>query len=116
MPAHPSYNTYNKELTVLRKGHALYHPEPVNGRPVEIGDVGFIVAGSFQFLFSATGGADDPVQVHGVPEGFVPLELSPEALDIRETGIQAGPLHGRTVVSNPTAWDQASARSVFLDL
>ncbi|KAG5652184.1 hypothetical protein H0H81_005983 [Sphagnurus paluster] len=98
MPA--PHDTYTEQLSVLRKGHPLYYPDPAAGRPpIGIGDVGFIREGKFQFLFSATRAADDPVQVNGVPDGFVPLNLDPQTLDIHERDLEPGPLHSESVVS-----------------
>ena len=55
-------------------GYALWEPSPTNpGRPVQVGDVGFIRDGRFYRLFSALLPADDPSQEYGVPEHYKPL-------------------------------------------
>ena len=55
-------------------GYALWEPRPENpNRPVQVGDVGFILEGRFCRLFNALLPADDPSQEFGVPEYYEPL-------------------------------------------
>ncbi|KAI0290366.1 hypothetical protein BC826DRAFT_970466 [Russula brevipes] len=50
-------------------GHALWEPNPRRAdRPVQVGDVGFVLKGKFQRLFNALLPADDPSHDLGVPE------------------------------------------------
>ena len=58
-------------------GYALWEPRPKNpNRPVQVGDVGFILKGRFHRLFSALLPADDPSQEFSVPEYYEPLVLT----------------------------------------
>jgi len=63
------YNIFREQLAIRfpSYGHALWDPSPEEpGRPVEIGDVGFIRDGKFHRLFNALNPED-------VPEGYAPL-------------------------------------------
>jgi hypothetical protein len=95
MPA--AHDIYNEELRALRRGDALYHPEPAVGEmPVEIGDVGYTAQGGFCRLFNVCRPADDPINEQwGVPEGFQPLDMGRVRAYDRELG--PGPLHSETI-------------------
>jgi hypothetical protein len=112
MPA--AHEIYNEELRGLRRGDALYHPEPVARAlppeigsddnqptvvyevPVRIGDVGYTKQGAFYRLFNAGRSADDPINSRwGVPDGFEPLGIGDPLFFDAE--LEAGPLHGKTI-------------------
>lgn len=70
------YEIFREQLAIKYPsyGYALWEPSPRNpNRPVQIGDVGFILEGRFCHLFSALLPADDPSQNFGVPEHHEPL-------------------------------------------
>ena len=72
------YDTYRDQLASLLRGHALWEPDPSGlYDQVQVGDVGYVREGHFLRLFNALLSAGDHVQVHGVPEGFVPLNIGP---------------------------------------
>ena len=53
-------------------------PSLYRRRGVSIGDVGIITSsGGFSFLFNICQPHDHPVNLWGVPDGFVPVELKP---------------------------------------
>lgn len=55
-------------------GHALWEPSPRNpDRPVQVGDVGFMLRGRFHRLFNALLPADHLSHELGVPEHHEPL-------------------------------------------
>ncbi|KAL0569633.1 hypothetical protein V5O48_012331 [Marasmius crinis-equi] len=73
---------YATALSTLRRGCALFIPEP-NGElsteyqenGVQIGDVGILrTDGSFDFIFNVCRSASDPINQYGVPDGFIPLQ------------------------------------------
>jgi hypothetical protein len=70
------YEIFRENLAIKYPsyGYALWEPRPTNpNRPVQVGDVGFILEGRFHRLFSALLSADDPSQEFGVPEFYVPF-------------------------------------------
>ncbi|KAH9074324.1 hypothetical protein EDB83DRAFT_1955510 [Lactarius deliciosus] len=72
------YDTYRDQLASLYHGHALWVPDPAGLYDhVRIGDVGYVKQGHFNRMFNALLFADDPTQMYGVPEGFVPLNMGP---------------------------------------
>ena len=72
------YDIYRDQLASLHRGHALWEPDPSGlYDQVQVGDVGYVREGYFVCLFNALLSADDHAQVHGVPEGFVPLNIGP---------------------------------------
>lgn len=72
------YNTYRDQLAGLLRGHALWEPDPSGlYDQVQVADVGYVREGHFLRLFNASLSADHRAQVHGVPEGFVPLNIGP---------------------------------------
>ena len=72
------YDTYRDQLASLYRGHALWVPDPAGlYDQVGVGDVGYVKQGHFLRMFNALLPADDPKQVYGVPEGFVPLNMGP---------------------------------------
>lgn len=74
---HP-YEVYASQLIHLGYGHPLWNPEPAESDPVEIGDVGFVSEGRFHRLFNAIRSKDHPMNLRGVPDGFVQLRLPDE--------------------------------------
>ncbi|EKM59339.1 uncharacterized protein PHACADRAFT_136937 [Phanerochaete carnosa HHB-10118-sp] len=70
-----SADVYAQELRRHGHGEPLWFPEPVvKFGEVLIGDVGYLDDGGFYRLFNVLRPADDPINVRGVPKGFVPLE------------------------------------------
>ncbi|VDB96089.1 unnamed protein product [Peniophora sp. CBMAI 1063] len=85
MPSERAALGYEKDMRLRKRGHALFNPHPgyhqdpvsraLNLNPaVEIGDVGLILNGSFHLLFNIHRAKDDPHQIKGTPDNFVPLE------------------------------------------
>jgi len=94
MPA--AYDIYTDQLRELRRGQALYYPEPSPEEgPVEIGDVGYTKQGAFCRLFNVSRAADDPAQLLGVPEDFQPLNMG--RIRHYDAALEPGPLHSRTI-------------------
>jgi len=94
MPA--AYDIYTDQLRELRRGQALYYPEPSPEEgPVEIGDVGYTKQGAFCRLFNVSRAADDPAQLLGVPEGFRPLNMG--RIRHYDAALEPGPLHSKTI-------------------
>ena len=94
MPA--AYDVYTEQLRELRRGLALYYPEPSpDDGAVEIGDVGYTKQGAFYRLFNVSLPANDPAQSLGVPEGFQPLDMG--RIRHFEAALEPGPLHSKTV-------------------
>jgi hypothetical protein len=93
MPA--AHDTYAEQLRELRRGHALYYPEPRPEGPIEIGDVGYIKHGAFFRLFNASLDPSDPRQQFGVPEDFVKLDLG--TIYTFEAALEPGPLYSKTI-------------------
>ncbi|KAH9172744.1 hypothetical protein EDB89DRAFT_1885764 [Lactarius sanguifluus] len=72
------YDTYRDQLASLYHGHALWVPDPAGLYDhVRVGDVGYVKQGHFNRMFNALLSANDPTQMYGVPEGFVPLNMGP---------------------------------------
>lgn len=84
----PSFQTdcevYVRSLIGRGHGYPLWQPMPLSEHPsaeykargTSVGDVGYITYdGRFRFLFSATHPADHPIQCHGVPSAFTPLQI-----------------------------------------
>jgi hypothetical protein len=94
MPA--AYDIYADQLREIRRGQALYYPEPSPDEgPVEIGDVGYTRQGAFCRLFNVSRAADDSAQLLGVPEGFRPLNMG--RIRHYDAALEPGPLHSRTI-------------------
>ena len=73
------YDIFREQLAIKYPsyGHALWGPTPRSPyRPVQVGDVGFILRGKFHRLFSALLPADDPSHEFGAPEYHQPLTPS----------------------------------------
>jgi hypothetical protein len=81
---------YVRQLLPKKYGYPLFIPAPHNNLPREyrnrgtsIGDVGIIKPnGSFSFVFSICTPAGSPVNCFGVPQGFEPLVLGPEGIEV----------------------------------
>ena len=89
---------YSEQL--LAKGHGLplWEPEPSELGEVQIGDVGFIDNGGFCRLFNATRPADDPINLCGVPQGFIPLEYNKKALlHTSSKFVPPGPIYSSSI-------------------
>ncbi|KZV68392.1 hypothetical protein PENSPDRAFT_17215 [Peniophora sp. CONT] len=81
MPSHDPALLYAIQMAPQGRGYALFNPQPlrrgnelVRDPCVDIGDVGYISDGSFHLLFNVHRQSHDPLQIHGVPRGFRPLE------------------------------------------
>jgi hypothetical protein len=61
MPVDPPFDVYREKLSALSQGFALWNPSPPEGiyDQVSIGDVGYIVGGSFIRMFNVTRPWDD---------------------------------------------------------
>ena len=69
-------DTYRDQLASLYHGHALWEPDPARLYDrVRVGDIGYVKRGRFFRMFNILLQANDPAQVHGVPEGFVQLNM-----------------------------------------
>ncbi|KZP31970.1 hypothetical protein FIBSPDRAFT_848945 [Athelia psychrophila] len=75
---------YARQLLPRKRGYPIFVPEPgvdwprqFIDRGEDVGDVGFIVDGLFFFVFSLCAPADDPVNCHGVPDGFQQFRPEP---------------------------------------
>jgi hypothetical protein len=88
---------YARLLLPKRLGFPLWHPEPYDNLPdeyrkegVRIGDVGIVTPdGEFDFLFNICASSDDPINHHGVPNGF---ENVSEIVEISRTeGFHSAP-------------------------
>ncbi|TBU27184.1 hypothetical protein BD311DRAFT_807886 [Dichomitus squalens] len=90
------WNIYAEQLLPLGYGHPLWYPEPVGGREILIGDVGwFRTNGQFTPLFNVKSSREGPVnQQIGVPRGFTVFD-SPGS-------------SSRTVFTNPNSIMQRS--------
>ncbi|KAL0567351.1 hypothetical protein V5O48_014644 [Marasmius crinis-equi] len=72
---------YARSLYILRRGCALFIPEPNDDlsqeyreKGAQIGDVGVLRAdGKFDFIFNVCCPDSDPINQYGVPDGFIPL-------------------------------------------
>jgi hypothetical protein len=65
---------------------------------VQLGDVGFIdQEGCFSRLFNAMAEKDSPLNKHGVPQGFAPLELNPRLYAFLPENHAPGPLTSASV-------------------
>jgi hypothetical protein len=81
---------YARQLLPKKYGYPLFIPAPHNNLPPEyrdrgtsIGDVGIIKPnGSFSFVFCICAPATSPVNCFGVPEGFEPIVLGPEGIEV----------------------------------
>lgn len=94
MPA--AYDIYSDQLRELRRGQALYYPEPSpEDGPVQIGDVGYTKQGAFCRLFNVSKPANDLAQILGVPEGFEPLYMG--RIRTFDAALEPGPLHSKTI-------------------
>lgn len=92
-----SHNVYSDQLLTLQRGFALWEPDPAGEyEHVEVGDVGYLMWGSFQRLFNVFLPAEHPSQNRGVPECFEPLVL-PESRRVKSRILPAGKYMSRSV-------------------
>ena len=79
-PPEEPYNIYREQLSSHYRGHALWHPNPVESlfkHPghVSIGDVGYLDNGAFMRIFNVGLPRDDPSNKFiEIPEGYKPLK------------------------------------------
>ena len=97
---------YAEQLQRYGHGHALWWPQHTQGpdglkREIDIGDVGYIDRdGAFHPLFNVTYSADDERNAGCVPtDNFAPLAYSPNAVEMKESFLPAGPMHSSSVTS-----------------
>ncbi len=96
------YDSYRDQLACLYNGHAVWMPDPAKQYDrVRVGDVGFMDRGYFVRMFNSLSSVDDPIQVFGVPEGFISLNMGPFQ-NIRTQNFSNGEYCSNTV----TALDQ----------
>ncbi|KAF9542386.1 hypothetical protein CPC08DRAFT_589817, partial [Agrocybe pediades] len=82
---------YYQNLVTKRRGLPLWIPQPPYNLPthhqqngVSFGDVGVVSpSGSFYFFFNIFYSSDHIINSGGVPEGFKPLDLRLDSLNIR---------------------------------
>ncbi|KAI0749240.1 hypothetical protein C8Q80DRAFT_1218489 [Daedaleopsis nitida] len=100
-----AWDIYAEQLLPLGYGHPLWVPEPcVEAGQVRIGDVGYLRAGGFRFMFNSTSGGDHPINRRmGIPSGFRVFEL-PEHLVVRRPNeIIQTQLHSASLRSSSVA-------------
>jgi hypothetical protein len=74
----PPFDVYQKHLSFLSHGLALWHPSPLERiyDRVSIGDVGYIDEGAFIRMFNVTRPWDDPSNGNfGNPDQYEPLNF-----------------------------------------
>ncbi len=102
------YDTYRDQLASLYHGHALWVPDPAGLYDrVRVGDIGYVKQGHFDRMFNTLLPANDPTQVYGVPEGFVPLSTGPFN-NIRKLNLFQGDYCSNTVTVDHEDWRQAA--------
>lgn len=70
---------YISHMRFLHPKHiALWFPTPLDGKEVEIGDVGYIYKGAFRRLFNATVDAFDDMNEDRAPDGHKPIPFQPD--------------------------------------
>ncbi|KIP05420.1 hypothetical protein PHLGIDRAFT_128904 [Phlebiopsis gigantea 11061_1 CR5-6] len=87
----PPEAAYIYAQQLLGRGHGLplWHPEQTQA---ELGDVGFIHHGYFHPIFNIFRTRDDPINHQGVPDGFIPLQISPLFIRYNEQYLGPGPI------------------------
>lgn len=94
-----AHSRYAELMLELELGLPLWHPEPTSHGETLLGDVGYMRDGAFQRLFHAMLPADDPINAHGVPEGFEVLQLDKtELFHSDDQYLPAGPICSAAVV------------------
>jgi hypothetical protein len=74
------YEVFREQLAIRYPGHghAIWGPSPPTERSynaVQVGDVGFMLRGSFHRLFNALLPEDDESRRGGIPPHYKPLEI-----------------------------------------
>ncbi|RDX40538.1 hypothetical protein OH76DRAFT_1366095 [Lentinus brumalis] len=93
-------DVYTKLLFRRGHGYPLWEPEPTKAGEVLVGDVGYILEGSFYRLFNATLPAGHAVhQQWGVPDGYEPFIYPDTLLHRRAHALQPGPICSTSVVA-----------------
>ena len=106
---------YAEELGRIGYGKPLWMPEQPSEASIELGDVGFIErstyfprcdvselmmlpgSGAFTRLFNATRPSGDPLNVKGVPEDFVQLDISNMSKAEHPRFLSNGPIVSKSV-------------------
>ena len=96
-----SAEIYAQQLFGKGYGHALWYPEPSTDltadQKIEIGDVGYIVDGSFIRFFNVMKGEDDETnKTHGLGECYTRL-LESKMERVLPNEIQSGKVLSRSV-------------------
>ncbi|TBU44308.1 hypothetical protein BD309DRAFT_42643 [Dichomitus squalens] len=96
-----AWDIYAEQLFTLGYGHPLWVPEPcVESGEICIGDVGYLRAGGFRFIFSSMKEQDHPRNTRiGVPQGFQPFRPPGHQLVRRPNEIMQGQLHSANLRS-----------------
>lgn len=107
------FAVYERLLSKLKLGHALWQPEPSKNGEIQIGDVGFIHEGGFVRLFNVFEEKDSQLNKESVPDDFRCFQQPREKLrNTRLVAIKEGRLQstsmqtvelnltGQTYVSN----------------
>ncbi|KAG6860209.1 hypothetical protein C0995_014242 [Termitomyces sp. Mi166 len=76
---------YARQLLLKRHGYPLWVPEPYGNsvsyrtKGVRIGDVGYVTEdGASETLFNIRASPSDPINCHGVSQGFEQVSIPPE--------------------------------------
>lgn len=88
---------YAKNLSYLRYGLPLWIPEPSEYGEAHIGDVGYVLNGSFYRMFNVMRSPDDSLNRWGVPESFQKLEVHTRLLHRVHKMLEAGVICSRSV-------------------
>ena len=89
-------NLLAAELVGAGLGYPLWCPEP-DEREVEVGDVGYVHDGFFVQLFNVMFPSTHPFNAQGVPQDFVPLQLSLDD-QLERSDFPAGPVMSPSAV------------------
>ncbi|KAI0787285.1 hypothetical protein C8Q74DRAFT_1196659 [Fomes fomentarius] len=100
-----AWDIYAEQLLPLGYGHPLWVPEPgVESGEVRIGDVGYLRAGGFRFMFNSTHNSDDPINRRmGVPSEFRAFDPPEQMFVRRPNEIMQTQLHSSSLRSNSVA-------------
>ena len=91
-PVPRSNETYERHLSLKRRGFPLWIPQPnmllptpYRAKGVCIGDVGIVTAfGDFDFLFNICRTRDDPINSEELPDNFAPIYPPLNPTDVRK--------------------------------
>ncbi|RPD58796.1 hypothetical protein L226DRAFT_539425 [Lentinus tigrinus ALCF2SS1-7] len=93
-------DVYTKLMFHRGHGYPLWEPEPTKSGEVLIGDVGYVLEGSFYRLFNATLPADHAIhERYGVPDAYEPFTYPDSLLHRRASALQPGPICSKSVLA-----------------